>query len=153
MKVPLLAVVAAGLLAVPNKPPKKDVKKDDATRLQGSWTAVSAESAGRSYTADRLQNLAYRVTFQGNTYALQVRGRTTIGATFKLDPAKKPRTIDLAVNEGVFKGKTIYAIYTFEGDTLKICQTRPLPEKDRPTAFATKAGVPGLLFVLKKEKR
>jgi uncharacterized protein (TIGR03067 family) len=150
MQVPMVIIMAASLLTVPDKSPKKDPVKAELKKLEGTWKLVSLESRGRKYDADFFQQINYRLTLKGTTYSLEMRGRKGTVATIKVDPKQKPKTLDLAVTEGIQKGRTILAIYSLEGDTLTICQT--VPGKKRPTAFAAPAGSSEALFTLKKEK-
>jgi uncharacterized protein (TIGR03067 family) len=65
---------------------------------------------------------------------------------FKVDPAKKPKTMDLAFVEKVPNAAPGLVIYDLDGDTLKL--VIGLPNK-RPTEFTDK-GHP--LIVLKRKK-
>ena len=53
----------------------------------------------------------------------------------KLDPAKKPREMDITYDDGPNKGKTHHAIYALEGDTLTICRHQQ-PGRERPNSRA-----------------
>jgi uncharacterized protein (TIGR03067 family) len=151
MHVSVLMVVTASLLGVPDKPPKKkDPAKTELKKLEGTWTVVSLESMGRTYPEATIQRMNYRLTVKGNTYSWEVRNRQTIGATIKLDIKKNPKKFDLQISEGVLKGKTMLGIYALDGDTLKICYAHA--GIDRPTAFATQAGIRHVLMVLKRAK-
>lgn len=56
----------------------------------------------------------------------------------KLDPAQKPRALDIRATDGPNKGKTKRAIYEFKDGRLRICLAQP--EKKRPKDFASEAG-------------
>jgi len=71
-------------------------------------------------------------------------------AKYKLDPAKKPKTIDVLPTDGLDKDKTIEGIYEIKGEELTVCVAKP--GSPRPTEFASKAGSGHVLFVLKKAK-
>jgi uncharacterized protein (TIGR03067 family) len=148
--VSLLIVVTASLVAVPDKAPKKAPVQKEMKKLEGTWTVASMESRGRKRTAAMIERMNYRMTVKGDTYSWEVRNRKTIGATIKLDTKKNPKTMDLLVTEGTLKGQTMRAIYTLDGDTLKICYG-PAGGK-RPTAFAAPAGSTEVLMVLKKAR-
>ncbi len=68
--------------------------------------------------------------------------------TFKIDPAKKPKEID--ITHPAVKDGTVEGIYSLEGESLKMCYGKK--DKDRPAKFSTKAGDRGVLFVLKRAK-
>src|SRR5262249_22654335 len=74
--------------------------------------------------------------------------------TYKLEPGKKHKAIDLTVVEGRLKGMTFPGIYAIDGDTLKICFDRALVAghaAQRPTAFATRSEDTIVLFTLKRQ--
>ena len=70
--------------------------------------------------------------------------------TIKLNPATKPKEMDITGTEGPNKGKTILAIYQRDGDTLRVCYD--LSGKNRPKEFKTKEGTQLFLVTYKREK-
>jgi uncharacterized protein (TIGR03067 family) len=70
--------------------------------------------------------------------------------TFKLDPSKNPKQIDMKVVERSMD--TFHGIYELAGDNLKLCCFETNVE--RPTKFATDPAQKGtqFLFVLKRQK-
>ncbi len=68
--------------------------------------------------------------------------------TFKLDPSKKPKAMDLTLEK---KGKkeTALFIYELDGDNLKLCWRKPGGK--RPTHFTSKDT--GGLMILKRNKK
>jgi uncharacterized protein (TIGR03067 family) len=146
----MVMVVAVSLLGVPDKPPKKkDPAKAEMKKLEGSWTLTAYEYRVRQYPPERLPQLNMSLVIKGNEFALTIRQRTT-ARTFKIDPKKKPKTIDLTWTDGPQKGRTIPAIYMLDGDTLKICQATT--GNKRPTEFHTKVGAPEVMYTFKKAK-
>ena len=111
-----------------------DALAQPAGKLDGAWTAVSAERNGKP--ADELKG--HRLTFAGDTFVIERDGKTIYKGTFKTDPAKKPAQIDFQNTEGEAKGKTWRGIYRLEGDTLKTVDNAPDTTKPRPARFATK---------------
>ncbi len=78
-----------------------------------------------------------------------------VKGTFKLDPTKKPKTIDMTVTEGrreQDQGKELHGIYELTKDGLKWCTSEP-GGTERPKEFATKEGTRDLFVTLKKEKK
>ena len=133
---PLL--IAAVVLSAP-VPDKKD-----ADLIQGKWNVVSFERGDESKPPDDIKKV--KVVFDGNTITITDSNKEE-KATYKLDPDKKPRTIDITPEKDKEK---VAGIYELKGDDLKICFGKP--GEERPTAFGPK-GVKGqTLIVLKREK-
>jgi uncharacterized protein (TIGR03067 family) len=71
--------------------------------------------------------------------------------TIKLDSAKKPKSIDLTLTQGVGKGKVGLGIYELDGDTLKLC----FPQDEnaaRPTEFKSTDGSRHGLLTMRRQK-
>ena len=73
-------------------------------------------------------------------------GTSLIKGTVKLDPSKKPKTADWAVEGTDIVAKGIYEV---DGDKLKHCYSL----KDRPTEFASKSGSEVTNAVTKRVKK
>jgi uncharacterized protein (TIGR03067 family) len=72
--------------------------------------------------------------------------------TFKIDPGKKPKAIDIVALDGPLKGKAVQGIYEVTGDGLKLCF--PIREgKSRPKEFESPEGLGYGLFVLVRNKQ
>src|SRR6266849_7527981 len=71
--------------------------------------------------------------------------RPTSKGTFELEPAKKPREIDLISGTNVAKG-----IYGWEDEHLKLCIS-PV-NKARPTEFVSNPQVNRYYYILKRQK-
>ncbi|HKR61800.1 MAG TPA: TIGR03067 domain-containing protein [Pyrinomonadaceae bacterium] len=117
---------------------------DDSDKIQGTWEVVSAADNGRKTPANLTKDLELIITTDKMSYRL---GKKTTEWSYKLDPSKQPKWIDLTdVRE------TTLGIYELEGDTLKIC----FPEArkgERSTAFESKPNsVNDVLIILKREK-
>jgi len=150
MGIKTLIVLAAALSGVVDRPvTKKNVPRDEAKLLQGSWRVVSLESRGRQFPEVRIRQLDYKLVIQGNTFTFMLRGRQTV-THFKLDPTSKPKAIDLVGADGPQKGRVRLGVYQLDGDTLKICQA--FPGANRPTAFTTQGDTRQNIMVLKREK-
>jgi uncharacterized protein (TIGR03067 family) len=132
-------VLVAALVAVA----AEDAGKKDVKALQGAWKVQSLTKNGEEAPASEVESL--RVVFEGDTVTVTT-GDKTHKATFKVDAAKKPATIDFKVeNEGEHVG-----IYALDADTLKICFAKG---DQRPTEFASKAGSETTYLVLKRDKK
>ena len=94
-----------------------------------------------------------RLTIKGETWTLDFHNnvKDQRAATMKLDPAQKPKAVDLAFTNGLPTGETIRAIYELKGDDLKFCFADE--SKQRPKNFDSKEGPGGRwLLVLKRQK-
>jgi uncharacterized protein (TIGR03067 family) len=133
------------------EPPAKDDKKaekpkEDKDAIQGTWKVVKVEEDGKdaSDTDDgkRFKSKPWAIT--GDKFV--VKG--LLEMTYKLDPAAKPKAINLD-NGG---GKAFDCVYSLDGDTLQICAPM-MPGGDRPKEVASKEGSKTRLLVLKREAK
>jgi RNA polymerase sigma factor (sigma-70 family) len=134
-----------GPVPVARDEPKK--AKSDKERLQGRWPALSLEGAngkveGKGSEADR-----FKLVFDGDDYVFEGAFGTMGGdakGTFKLDPKKTPKEIDLESQQGRMVG-----IYELDGDTLKLCLNK-VGVAERPTEFT--ADETRFVYVFKRAK-
>jgi uncharacterized protein (TIGR03067 family) len=124
----------------------EEVKKEIA-RFQGTWRMVSLEVGQNKLTEDALKD--FRLKIEGDKFTA-TEGTSENHGTFKVDPTKKPKTIDITMIQGE-KRQTLLGIYELEGDTYKLCGD--MSGKSRPTEFAIKPGSGYILEVLKREKK
>src|SRR5262245_27215589 len=87
-------------------------KRDD--KLDGKWLIVTVERDGK---ADDAFKGGVRV-IAGDKYTLADKNGKATPGTFKIDPGKKPKTIEMMPAEGQYKGKTLLGIYEIDGQTL-----------------------------------
>ena len=127
---------------------EKDKKDLDA--LQGTWKVESFKVAGQ----DAPDELVTETTFaiKDKKYTLTVKGEEAETGTFKVDPEKKPKTIDLEIASGNDTGKKQLGIYTLKGEMLTLCFGFPGAD-DRPAKLESTEDSKTLLLVLKREKR
>lgn len=120
----MLMALAAGLLVAADGPGR------DEARLQGNWAWASAEFNGRR--APREDYADYRRVFRGDQWINLAGGQPQQSGTYRLDPTRSPKAIDLTYADGqVYRG-----IYKLEGDHLKTCIA--VPGQERPTRFVSK---------------
>ncbi len=129
--------------------------KTDQEQLQGTWTMTSLHVGDRDLVAsDGYESL----TFEGDKMFITRNGqRFDKGTTFKLDPTKSPRTIDLEIDgapkdeaEPKDDEKIVYqGIYEFDGPRLRIC----FHQKKRPTKFESEKQMGEPFNVLYKLER
>jgi RNA polymerase sigma factor (sigma-70 family) len=131
------------------KPPAKEPAKaaDDKEKLQGTWAWVEAERGGKKAGDEEIKD--FKMTFRGDKVNVDPGGDNREG-TFQLDPKQKPKTIDLTLQDGAEKGKTIRGIYSLEGDTLKLCFNDE-GDQDRPTDFTSKEGTRLVVVTLRRQ--
>ena len=135
-----LAVVltAAGLGA-------GDDAADDLKKLTGTWEEVSHVADGKAKTADELKGVTVVIDASGKWEAFK-DGTSFLKGTSKLDPAKKPKAADWAIDGSDMVAKGIYEV---DGDTWKHCFSLT----ERPTAFESKEGSGVHYVVLKRVKK
>jgi uncharacterized protein (TIGR03067 family) len=122
--------MAVGLISVARG---GDAAKKDLERLQGSWKTVELVESGKKVGADTLK--ALQVLIKGELLTVKEKGEVVEQFTIKLDPAKKPKAIDLFFTKGKDKGKKMLGIYAVEANTAKLCFDEE--GKKRPTEFAS----------------
>ena len=137
--------------------PRKDVAKEDfplqandKEKIQGTWALVALESGGQQIPVEVIKD--FKIVFKGNNISFILPGlNADQGGTFKLDPTKSPKWMDVTHAQGDQKGQTAPGIYTLNGNELKLCAGGPTDK--RPTEFVSKAGSMVGVMVLKREKR
>jgi uncharacterized protein (TIGR03067 family) len=145
---PARASILLGLaIAFPHATARGEDKGNDSEKLAGTWVCVSGTNSGKVISEATIKKLRLSITKEGG-YKTERDKDVLFDSTYKLDPAKKPRHIDLIGTEGENKGKAAPEIYTIEGDTLTICYT--LPGKERPKEFESKPGSGATLVVWKR---
>jgi uncharacterized protein (TIGR03067 family) len=156
MKIRVLIVLVAGLLVAANAGPQ-DAAKRELKKLQGTWRYVSLVISGQP-VKDGLKERTVEIKAKALTEGRFVR-------PFRLDPAKKPRAIDITekhtvvsfeggVQKTVEKEVVVPGIYRLDGDTLTICYDSGGPSEgpERPTKFASEPGSHVTLMVLRRQK-
>lgn len=103
--------------------------------LIGIWTGASATVDGVALPDATVHQL--RLTLTADRYKTEKGSQILFDSTYTVDPSNNPKQINMIGTEGDLAGKVAEGIYSFEGDTLRICHT--MPGKPRPTAFASPA--------------
>lgn len=99
---------------------KKDTAKSDIDLIQGTWSI----EAGGPAKGGTLTFMKMEVTMQFP------KNKDVFTGTFKLDPTKNPKQIDLHMKGG----EANHGIYVLDGDTLKVYAIAK-DEGKRPTEF------------------
>ena len=134
MKAHLVVALAVGLLIAADG--GKDTATKEGSGLEGTWAITSVVRNDNPLPEDRLKDAKF--VFQGERFVQKQGDKTLAKGTFRLDPDKRPPTIDLTMSEGEEKGKSILGVYQLEDDVLTICGAGP--GQERPTEFAAKDG-------------
>jgi uncharacterized protein (TIGR03067 family) len=119
-------------------------------KFKGTWRMSSKEVDGKKFSGEEIKDVI--ATSDGSGRVTVRRGDKVIGeGTVKLDPTKKPKTINVTFTEGEYKGKTVLGIYEIESDAFQVCIVRPGGE--RPAEFSAQAGSGRTIVVYKREKK
>jgi uncharacterized protein (TIGR03067 family) len=127
---------------------KQDAAKEELKKLEGTWIMTAVERDGDAPAEqDVTSDARCEWTIRGNKYKSgQVGEMYKKGEGFlRIDPSKKPKTIDLGRTEAFKPDETRYEIYELDGDTLKTTsvQKEKMKPEDRPNELKTapKSGV------------
>jgi uncharacterized protein (TIGR03067 family) len=137
-------VLAIGLLGAADA--KEDEIKKERKKMQGAWQVVTFEVDGQKEEDAK----EYKVIIKDDKYEVTRQDSVISKGTMKIDPTKKPKTMDVVVAEGDNQGQTLPGIYEVDGDTQKVCLAPP--EQKRPTKFASETGTGYIYVEYKKVK-
>jgi uncharacterized protein (TIGR03067 family) len=115
--------------------------------LQGSWSLVAAEEAGKNQT--ELKGRNFSVVVKGDVWSIKYEGQSkSLDMKLELDPSSKPKAVNFisTLRDNV----RAHGIYELEGDTLKVCWAKA--GHTRPSEFKTCAGDKCILLTLKRVK-
>ncbi len=116
---------------------KQAEAKSDKEAIQGTWVAMSGEQNGEKVPKEKLE--AIKLIFTEDKVTRE--GYEPAEGTYKIDPEKNPKEIDLFTDAK----KPWMGIYELKGTSLKlICKT-----KDRPTDYDSNGG--RFLLILEKK--
>lgn len=138
----LVIALLVGANAADKEAPK------DAKALDGTWKLVGGEADGKALAEKDLKD--GKLVLKGDQYTVALADKGIVKGTQKLDPTKKPRTIDITDSSGPNKGKTCLGIYQLEGDEFRVAFASP--GKPRPTKFAAAADSGQWVHVWKRVK-
>ncbi len=141
--IPMLALASA--LAAP-APGADDM--GDGQKLVGTWAAKSAIENGYPLTPEEVKSL--RIVISGEEVVF--KGKKDVPFRYKLDPASKPKQIDLTAQSEPLKGRISLGIYRLDGDKLQLCINNRTTKK-RPTEFKSQP-LDGMgVYVLERVKK
>jgi uncharacterized protein (TIGR03067 family) len=148
-KYALIILAASAMLAADE--PKPEAVKQDMKKLTGRWRAADYVSDGKHTVPDDQLALIQLHVYLNGHFKIERAGDTVVDGVIRIDPTKKPKTMNIEYTKGPDQGKTALAIYDIDGDTFRIC--RATPGNERPTDFESKQGMEHILLVYKREKR
>jgi uncharacterized protein (TIGR03067 family) len=119
---------------------KETEARKDKERLQGTWNYVSGFREAQMLIA-------------GDHFTVKFSNGDIYVGTYQVDPTKKPRAMDMAIQEGParHRGKTSLCIYEFVGDHLFWCPSDPGNE-ERMNGFPPEDDTRHLCIVFRREK-
>ena len=146
-----LGILGAVLLIVTAAYPQEGAAKKELGRLEGKWKYVKVEAPDKiAQTIAEASVVEFRGNKMIHTITLSTGKKEVTEATIKIDPTKKPKTIDITRLDAPNKGKAFQGIYELDGDTLKL-HLSEVPE-DRPSDFEYKKGSARFLKYVKANK-
>lgn len=86
-------------------------------KLQGTWVMVSGELGGKKAADEHVSQS--KIIYEGNKFELVAPNQTTetiVGEIVNIDPTKTPKEMQIIRKKGPSAGKTLIAIYEFEGN-------------------------------------
>lgn len=149
MRLTMLSALAA-VLVLETAAAQDEATKKELARFQGTWKVIGYEAADKEKPPPGFLEMT-RFVFLGDRLIIKLGDKQTEETAFKIDPTKKPPTIDIQSSRGPNKGKFAAGIYAFEGGTLKICAGAP--DQKRPTAFKSEPGSKTAVITLQRDKK
>jgi RNA polymerase sigma-70 factor (ECF subfamily) len=138
-------LVLGGILVIPQLPAAAaDDAAVDVKALAGKWQPKEASLGDNKI--DQLVLDTVTLVYEGDKYTLTIGDKVEKG-TYKLDPQKTPKAMDIFPTEGDNNGKTFLAVYQVEGDKLTICYS--ISPGVRPEDFEANSNT---LIVVKYER-
>jgi uncharacterized protein (TIGR03067 family) len=145
MKTLGLASFAGCLLVVLSAHGGDDAQKKEKAALQGVWKIVAFETPDGK--KDDIVGATLEFDKDGKNITF-TKGNETKKGTFTINPAGKPKEIDITTDED----KKLEGVYAIEKNTLKLCLTPPDSKDGRPAEVALKDGKKHVLITLEKSK-
>ena len=128
--------------------PSDDAIKNEMKKLDGTWVVQSVVRDPREKGEGECKDLRIIVSSRNVVVKAAGEDKTLGKAVIKIDPTKKPKTIDIT---GEGEMEAVRSIYELERDTLRVCWG-PSEKMQRPTQLTSKPGSGQSLVVLKRGK-
>ena len=115
--------------------------------IKGTWKAVEFAFDGKTEKAKEDREVKFVIT--GDKLTVTENNKDA-EATYKLDTAKTPITIDITIEKDKLEIKGIVEV---DGDSMKLCLALPGGGADRPADFAAKKDSQHVCTTFKREKK
>lgn len=130
----------------------KQVLPEDVQALQGEWRFGLYYS---DWWPARITNppvgwSKWQWTVKGNDIVWSGMKIDDVRLSFKVDPSKSPRQIDLTLLDGPHKGTTLRGMYEFKGGGWWICFAEPGSSVDRPSKVEYGTGEGRTMVILRR---
>jgi uncharacterized protein (TIGR03067 family) len=135
-----------GLALAVAAPAPKEAPKKDPPSILGEWVPTTIVVGGKK--EDQPAGSLMTFAKDGKSTMKEDKDAKLVEMSYTLDPKQDPSHITLT--EAGMGNITLLGIYKLEGETLTICLASG---KDRPTAFASRAGSANILITLKRPKK
>jgi uncharacterized protein (TIGR03067 family) len=131
--------------------PPGDAFTKELKALAGTWRPISTENNGYKSSPGDLDGILWIRDADGKWTARRGDKIIVEWAVKKIDATKNPKTIDIEITAGEYKGVMYLGIYELDGDTLRICFALP-DRPERPTDFSASKGTVRAFSEFKREK-
>ena len=119
-----------------SEPLAAEVRKE-LKRLEGTWEVVFLVVDGEEKPPEGPFK-GLQVVMTGDQRVVKAGAVAITQETFQIDPAARPRRMDLSIAQGMSKGQVIQGIYDLDGETLRVCLA--MKGGPRPTEMVSKPG-------------
>jgi uncharacterized protein (TIGR03067 family) len=150
MKYPMMLAALAGCVLI-SAGTAQEAGNKDKEAMQGMWKMAKHTIAGVGQADDLVKQIT--VIIDGDKFTVKLDTDAIATGTIKLDPAKKPKHIDVTFLEGGQQGQTELGIYELTADSFKVCfLIGDDAAKKRPASFeADKDGTN--MMVMQRQKK
>jgi uncharacterized protein (TIGR03067 family) len=143
-------LIVAAVVLVAAEAPTEDAAKKNLKKMEGTWMLIGHVHEGKTTTEKENKQARVKLIIKGDKYSIYFGAKEAGKGTIRLDPAKKPKEIDLILAGKDSKGQVMLGIYELKDDVLKVCNA--VPGKARPEEFSAKKGSRRYLITYKRLK-
>lgn len=144
----LLFALLSVVLVASGRPTQNGVSAE-LEKLSGAWRLVEEIDDGKQMPAEEARKNKLTFDSEGR-WKVEIDGKVVGEGTAKINPARKPKTIDYTFTKGDGNGAQFVAIYELDGDSYRHCGVL---KGTRPSEFSSKPGSGHILTTFRREKR